>query len=148
VLTEDTGFVRPYDDDPYGSYNPKRRYYETKEFLFPPLHEDDRAHPKNVVVGARTASEAVAFDKQALVDERVRTADNGDSSFVAVVDQKLDAGYVYENPDDVTVEANADGYDVDGETHAASDLPLTRVLAYDAMWFAWAGYYPETAYVS
>ena len=148
VLTENTGYVRPYDDDPYGSYNPRRRYYDDDNFLFPPLAEDDRADPKDVVVGARTATEAVAFDRQSLREERVLTADGADVSFVAVVDQELDAGYVYESPEGVAVEPTGDSYQVDGDAYGATELPLDGVLAYDAMWFAWAGYYPETEYVA
>ena len=47
----------------------------------------------------------------------------------------------------MTVEAAEGGYSVAGETHAADSLPLSRTLAFDGMWFAWAGFYPEVPYV-
>jgi hypothetical protein len=33
----------------------------------------------------------------------------------------------------------------DGTAHPPDDLPLERVHTFDAMWFAWSGYYPETS---
>jgi len=49
------------------------------------------------------------------------------------------------NPDEATVEP-ADGPTVlvDGLGHPPDALPLDRVHTFDAMWFAWAGYYPDT----
>lgn len=45
VLSQDTGFIRPYGVDPYGSY------YEN-DFLFFPVDEtDNRIKPKTVVFG-------------------------------------------------------------------------------------------------
>jgi hypothetical protein len=64
---------------------------------------------------------------------------------VAVYEPTLDTGYVYRNPDDVQFEYR-DGKVVDpsGNTHAPEALPLDRTLAFDAMWFAWSGFYPDT----
>lgn len=45
VLSQETGFSRPYGRDPYGSY------YEDSFLFFPVEEEDDRVHPKTVVFG-------------------------------------------------------------------------------------------------
>jgi hypothetical protein len=45
VLSQDTGFVRPYGTDPYGSY------YEDSFVWFPVEAEDTRIHPKTVIFG-------------------------------------------------------------------------------------------------
>lgn len=147
LLTSGTDYLRDYDNDPYGSYNPRRGYYASNNYLFEPLAEDDRDEPKSVVMGARTSEEAVAFDKSVLLKEAVLTSENTDVPYVAVADRSLATAYVYANPDEEDVEPVEAGYEVDGDTHDASELPLDRVLAWDAMWFAWAGYYPDTAYV-
>jgi hypothetical protein len=147
VLTEDTGYVRSYGNDPYGGYNPRRGYYDSRTTYFEPLAADDRLHPKAVVLGARLDSHAVAFHKQTLLDERVLTTDDAETPFVAAADPELDTGYVYANPDEREVTAVEEGYAVGDETHEPAALPLDRVLSFDSMWFAWAGYYPETAYV-
>ena len=45
VLSQETGFSRPYGRDPYGSY------YEDSFIMFPVENKDDRIHPKTVVFG-------------------------------------------------------------------------------------------------
>ncbi|TKX42508.1 MULTISPECIES: DUF3179 domain-containing protein [unclassified Halorubrum] len=150
VMTEATGHVRRYDSDPYGSYAPVNGYYARNGTLFPPLASTEDGHPKSVVVGARTADGAVAFDKATLLDERVLTGTVGGdgAAVVAVAEPALSTGHVYRNPDGAAVATDGDGYRVGGEGGlAAADLPLDRVLAFDAMWFAWAGFYPDTAFV-
>ncbi len=45
VLSQETGFSRPYGRDPYGNY------YEDSFLLFPVEGRDDRIHPKTVIFG-------------------------------------------------------------------------------------------------
>ncbi len=45
VLSQDTGFIRPYGRDPYGSY------YENSLVFFPVEERDDSVHPKTVIFG-------------------------------------------------------------------------------------------------
>ena len=103
-------------------------------------------------MGPSTADGAVAFDKETLLDERVLVGTfepSGDPA-VAVADPTLSTGYVYRNPDDATVAADGDRYRLqsgdDEGPFGPTDLPLERVLAFDAMWFAWAGFYPDTGF--
>jgi len=147
VLTENTGYQRRYGTDPYGRYNPPRGYYANDDLLFDPLVSDDRVPPKRVVIGTRTAAGALTFDKESLLAERVLIGAIDGTEHVAVADSTLSTGYVYANPDGVAVEPADGGYRVGGETHAADALPLERMLAFDGMWFAWAGFYPEVPYV-
>ncbi len=146
VLTEDTGYARRYGNDPYGNYNPDQGYYVSESTLFPRLHEDDRAPLKRVVIGARTSDRAVAFDKPALRDAGVLAT--ADEEFLAAYESSLDTAFVYRNPDGRTVSSAGDQVEIDGETFLPAELPLPGVLRFDAMWFAWAGYYPETDYVT
>ncbi|MFP4590319.1 MAG: DUF3179 domain-containing protein [Halobacteriales archaeon] len=148
VLTDDTGYARRYGSDPYGTYNPRGGYYDNRKTLFPALSTDDRAHPKAVVVGARTAQGAVAFRKSALLEAGVLEGHLGDEAVVAVADGELATGHVYRNPDGRAVTPDGDRVAVDGEAADPDDLPLERVLAIDAMWFAWAGFYPDTTHVA
>ena len=180
VLTEQTGYVRDYGGDPYGSYTPPGGYYADESTLFAPLRENDRYHPKRVVVGARTAEGALAFSKpalreQGLLEGTTRAATelatstaigtptstatgaatgsddsdtDGGTPLLAAYDPALDAATVYRNPEAVAFEYR-EGTLVgpNGETYAPDALPLEAVMAYDAMWFAWAGFYPNTAVV-
>jgi hypothetical protein len=148
VLTEDTGFVRDYGDDPYGVYNPRGGYYHNDRVIFPRMHRDDQYRPKRVVLGARSTDGTVAFDTQRLRSERLLEATVGGVPYLAVSDDALDFGYVYRNPDGRSIQTSADGYvGPDGETHAADSLPLEPVNAFDAMWFAWIAFYRESVVV-
>jgi len=144
VLSTDTGYARNYARDPYGSYNPREGYYANGNTLFPALNEDDRYQAKRIFMGARTPDGAVAFDKNALLDAGTMTGELDGTPVVAVADPRFTSGYVYLNPDEQ--EFSLDGGEVRGPdgTHAPDDLPLTRVHTFDAMWFAWSGYYPDT----
>jgi len=119
VLPRDsTGALRNYDNDPYGGYNPRSGYYDNDNILFPVIHEDDRYHPKKVFMGARDADNAVAFDKDRLREEGELTIETDEGDYAATYDEALDTA---------TVER-------DGE-------PL---VAFDAMWFAWYAFFPDT----
>jgi len=151
VLSTETGYARDYGSDPYGGYNPRSGYYARDHIatLFPDLVDgDDRLPKKAVVLGARTTAGAVAFEKAALRDESVLTADLAGDEVAAVYDAPLDTGYVYRTGG-ASVEAAGEGrVRVDGEVHAADAVPLDRAYAFDAMWFAWHGFYPETGLVT
>ncbi|WP_182013607.1 DUF3179 domain-containing protein [Haloquadratum walsbyi] len=148
VLSTQTGYAKNYGRDPYGSYNPLRGYYADERLLFPALHQDDRYPKKTIVHGARTPEGAAAFHKESLRQAGVLSGTIDELSVIAVYDPELDTGYVYENPEEMTVTRDQEQGQViapDGSRHDPSSLPLTRVYSFDAMWFAWAGYYPETA---
>jgi hypothetical protein len=146
VLSDETGFVRNYSRDPYGEYNPPRGYYANANTLFAPLSTDDRFEKKEVVIGVRPPEGAVAFHKDSLREAGLLTGEVGDATFHAVYDPPLDTAHVYRG--DGTELRYADGQvSAGGETVVPDALPLERVVDLDAMWFAWAGFYPGTAVV-
>lgn len=144
VLTEATGFARNYGRDPYGGYNPPSGYYMDDSFLFPPLAEDDRLAPKSVVIGMRSANGAVAVRKNTLRDERILEFETDGVRHTAVHDPALDTGWVYRVDGDQTIAWEDGAVVVDGSAHEPASLPFDREVAFDAMWFAWYGYYPMT----
>jgi hypothetical protein len=153
VLSEQTGHVRNYGQDPYGSYVPNPSgYYIRDSTLFPPLREDDRLPNKTMVLGARTEGSRLAFEKrllreQGVVSGSVQSAD--DPTHLAVYDADLDTGYVYRNPDGASFDyVEGQAIAEDGTSHDPADLPLDGVYAFDAMWFAWSGFYPSTEVVT
>ncbi len=145
VLTEDTGYVRDYDDDPYGMYNPVSGYYrEDSDPIFEPLRSDDDEPPKRMVLGARPPEGPLSIDHETLAAERLLEIDHEDATLLAVHDRSIDVGHLYRNPDAEAFELEDDRLvDADGESYAPDEAPLERVYAYDAMWFAWAGFYPD-----
>jgi len=144
VLSTETGFAKNYGRDPYGSYSPRGGYYANENTLFETLEEDDRFSRKRVLLGARTADGAVAFDKSTLLEERIVTGELSETPVVAVADQHLDTGYVYLNPDERAATTDGSRVLVGDSSYEPNALPLTGIHTYDAMWFAWHGYYPDT----
>ena len=146
VLSRDTGFAKNYDLDPYGGYNPRSGYYRPSASpMFRALQDDDRLPPKAVVLGARTPEGAVAVRKERLREEQLVRGDLGGSPVLAVYAPDLDTGYVYWNPGGAEFEHRAGRVvDASGDAHRPEALPLERLRSFDAMWFAWVGFYPET----
>jgi hypothetical protein len=152
VLSTDTGFIKNYDSggDPYGSYAPKGGHYANDQLIFPPYAGDagDTLHPKTVVIGARTRQATLAVSKDRLRESGAIETTIDDTGYLAVYDPELDTGYVYRDAETREVVVDDGTIVLDGERYPPDELPLESVLRYDAMWFAWHGYYPWTAIVS
>ena len=148
VLNTNTGYARNYGRDPYGSYNPRGGYYDNDRFLFDNLDEDDRLPPKDIVIGARSTDGAVAFEKELLREEGLLETTVGGVPYLAAYDPALDTAYIYRNPDKISVERTSEGYGNPDGTHGAGSLPLGSVNAFDGMWFAWVGFYPDLELVA
>jgi hypothetical protein len=124
VLSRETGFIRNYDvgGDPYGSYVPEpQRYYISDQILFRPVNEDDRLSPKAVVVGIRDEERnASAILKDYLREKKNVEVELGGKTILVNYDEKLDfySAQIKET----------------GEW----------INAFDAMWFSWVAYYPQT----
>lgn len=130
--------------DPYGSYNPKEGYYEEERQIGPRLETDDQFHPKRVVLGTRTADGAAAFLKESLREQGTMTGELDGNPIVAVYDPALDTGYLYHNPEETDVSVDGCQAQVGGASYDPNALSLKRLYAFDAMWFAWSGFYPDT----
>ncbi|RQG94339.1 DUF3179 domain-containing protein [Natrarchaeobius chitinivorans] len=146
VLTEETGYARDYDGDPYGTYNPKTGYYgEDSDWMFDPLQADDSHPPKQVFLCSRPEDGPLAISLEALREHGVYGIDRAGHDYLAAYDPELEFGRLYRTED-----ADAFDYedgaviDPDGDRHDPTDLALEAVYAYDAMWFAWKGFYPST----
>lgn len=146
VLSDETGFARNYDSDPYGSYNPLGGFYSSDSLIFSPYTavDDSAFHVKEIVLGARTEDGSVAVHKASLAEANLLETEVGDVPYVAIYEPSLDTGYVYRNPDAIDVTYDDGVATVEGDSYRPDDLPLERIVRYDAFWFAWAGYYPET----
>jgi len=124
VLSRKTGFVRNYGErgDPYGSYlSERQRYYTSDRLLFKPIHEDKRLAPKTVVVGVRDGNgNAFAILKDTLRKRNTIEAFLGEKIVVVSYDPSLD--------------------------FYTAKIKETEewINAFDAMWFAWAAFYPDT----
>jgi hypothetical protein len=146
VLSTDTGYFRNYRRDPYGSYNPMDGYYqEGSRTLFPTLHSDTRFDAKEVVMGTRTKDGAIAFKKEALRAQKLISGESGGMPYTAFYDPELDTAYLYKNPDQQTFIPKDGRFQYQGKQWQADAIPLEKVNTFDAMWFAWSAFYPETS---
>jgi hypothetical protein len=146
VLSENTGHLRNYNRDPYGTYNPLGGYYRQDATIFPLMHSSSRQRSKDMVVGGRTAARSVSFVMADLRRVRIqRTA-----GFLAVYDARLDTGYIYLRGDGTpNVTARADGrYQLGDRVVAADELPLERLVSVKAFHFAWHAFYPASEFAA
>lgn len=124
VLSEDIGFVRNYDvnGDPYGSYiREDKGYYASERLIFEPINKDDRLQPKTVVVGIRdNQGNAIAILKDSLRQQKKMEVPLGDKIVLVDHDERLDF------------------------YHASVKDTGEWINAFDAMWFAWVAFYPDT----
>jgi len=85
VLSQDTGFSRPYGVDPYGSY------YEDSFVFFPVENRDDRIHPKTVIFGIEVNGVFKAYREEDL--EELKTIEDTVGG-VGIKVEREDAGTV------------------------------------------------------
>ncbi|MBW3578568.1 MAG: DUF3179 domain-containing protein [Actinobacteria bacterium] len=165
VLSTETGYLRDYGSDPYGSYNPLGGYYEAESRrLFPVMHEDERFPAKEVFFGAKVGDGRLAVRKSLVRDRRVVAASAPDGPVIFLYDPALDTGRAFlaqvdgqrldlspDSRDGTYLDAtagtrwNARGEAVDGPL---AGRMLQRVLAYDVMWFSWVAFFPHTDVVA
>lgn len=164
VLTTDTGFLRSYGSDPYGSYTPLSGYYESDRLLFDVENDDDRLPRKNVVIGVKHDDDRLAVPKSLVRDRAAVRADVGGEPVVVLHDPELDEGRAFlerlpsgetalsptDQPGRYRDDSSGSLWDASG---TAVDGPLVgetlpRLLSLDVMWFAWAAFYPHTALIS
>ncbi len=152
VLSERTGHARNYRRDPYGSYNPTGGYYaERSRPIMPVMNTPPRRSypPKRVIFGFRTATEAVAVDKQVLAREGILRYQGEGHDFLIIHDADLDTAWVLRsNQGGLPREMNINDLHFTPDGPAGKALRgLTPVNGFEAFWFAWFAFYPNTVLV-
>lgn len=126
VLSENTGYIRNYNSDPYGSYLTQGNYYDSGRIFFPVMNQDSRFKDKEVVMGGRIIvngeEKPFAILKSSVRDKGSMEFEIAGEGLRAVYDESLDTVRVFRNSED------------------SEEL----VNTFDVMWFAWVAFYPET----
>ncbi len=158
VLSTDTGFIRDYQRDPYGSYRSGDDYYSNDRLLFPVMNTDERFSPKEVVLANRIGETPFAVVKEALKTKSLMEFSVEEQPLAAIYDEFLDTGRVFHrraNDQNLDFRLEDNGI-VDEQTESvwnergiATSGPLegTRldmINAYDVMWFGWFAFHPQT----
>ncbi|MGH3864377.1 DUF3179 domain-containing protein [Actinokineospora sp.] len=122
VLSTETGSLRRYGSDPYGSYPRRSGYYVEGGPFFPVLATDDRFGAKDIVIGIRAGDATVAVHRELVRREKSVPVTVGGTRLTAEWDEALETARV------TGADNTADG----------------AVDVLDAMWFAWYAFHPDT----
>jgi hypothetical protein len=157
VLSEETGFLRNYGSDPYGSYTDDDSYYQARGPFFPVMNTDERLPPKEVVVAIKVGDSEIAITKSVVAEMGIIDTEPRNTPVVAIYDEALDVVRVFSRRlngetfgfslqdgsilDDSGSTWNVNGQAIEG---AMDGLSLTRINHFDVMWFAWSAFYPDT----
>jgi hypothetical protein len=158
VLSTDTGHLRSYGSDPYGSYTPLGGYYAGGGPIFPVLAESDRLGPKEVVVGVKAGASRLAVRKSRIEQLETLPLSVGGTPVLAVWDRELKTARVFlrrvrgrtvefeqgSRRDQSGSAWSAEGRAVSGPFEGQQ---LASANFLDVMWFAWHAFYPDTQVV-
>ncbi|WP_171110295.1 MULTISPECIES: DUF3179 domain-containing protein [Streptomyces] len=100
VLSTDTGALRSYGSDPYGSYPDRSGYYAEGGPFFPVLATSDRFPDKDVVIGVRVGQERLAIHKDVVRTAKSVHAEVAGTQVVARWDDRLDTARVLQRVGD------------------------------------------------
>jgi hypothetical protein len=157
VLSENTGYLRNYGYDPYGSYTEDDSYYQAGGPFFPVMNTDDRLPSKEVVVAIKTGDTQLAIRKSSVTDTGVVNLKFGGIPMVAIYDESLDVVRVYHSQvngetieftleDGAILDGSGSTWNVRGQAveGVKDDEFLTQISHFDVMWFAWSAFYPDS----
>lgn len=164
VLSTETGHLRRYGQDPYGSYSPLGGYYEKGSGLyFPVMHQDRQFDRKEVVIGSKLGDARAAIRKEVLRDKKVAATEMAGRPVAFLYDPRLDEGGSYlptVEEHEVTLapaglgefrdQSSGSVFDSTGRAVSGplAGASLPRVDSFDVMWFAWVAFFPETKVVA
>lgn len=158
VLTSDTGYIRSYGNDPYGSYRNDNSYYQQGDPMYGVMAENDRFPQKKVVAGIKVRDCALAVPKAEFRSTELTQTELGGEPILIVYEESLDVIRAYSRKvagetrefakQDGNLVSQSDGstWKMTGEPLEGqlSDQELQPVPFFDAMWFSWYSFYPET----
>lgn len=156
VLSTETGYLRDYNSDPYGSYLPDddKSYYYVGEPFFPLMEENDGTFTsKKVVVGVKYDKGIIAIDPKLVRENGVLSFSISSESAVAIYDYNLKATRVFLSSveDNEIVLKMKENQIIDQrgiiwneQGISSNNEHLTEITFFDVMWFAWHAFYPDT----
>jgi len=151
VLSTDTGHLRPYGVDPYGSY------YTDPRILFPVENKDDRLPPKSLIVGFHHRNLYKAYKQENVESSQVINDEIFGKSILLVSqfsgntrafertvnDQVLEFEYLDAKLIDLETQSvwSYEGVAISGPLEGTE---LTRMAIDPGFWFEWVAFHPDT----
>lgn len=151
VLTTDTGHTRAYGVDPYGNY------YTDPRIMFPVDNQDDRMHPKEIILGFNDEATYKAY-KQSYIESQVVVNDKLNEQQIVLFSmyagnarafdrningQVLDFKFSDDKIIDLQTSSvwNYDGTAISGDLEGEK---LNRLPFSPGFWFEWVAFHPDT----
>ncbi len=154
VLTTNTGFLREYGNDPYGSHELRSSYYFSDAILYPLMNETDEWFSKKIITGLLLGEDHFVTDPIVLQKVGSYTFQWQEETYLIFWDDGLRTSRILTITPypDLTIESETrtlfsptasltwdyDGWPIDHETH------LQAPFYYDAFWFSWYAYFPDS----
>ena len=151
VLTTDTGHIRSYATDPYGSY------YTEPRIMFPVEHRDDRMHPKEVIIGLHQNDVYKAYGQNDIESNVIINDSVGETPVLVaslfsqnsrIFDRTVDGeilDFAYRDDQILDSQTNSkwnyDGIAVSGHYDG---VKLKRMAIEPGFWFEWVAFHPNT----
>jgi hypothetical protein len=151
VLTTDTGYLRSYATDPYGNY------YTDPRIIFPVDNQDDRMHPKEIILGFNENGIYKAYKQNDVELHNIINDNIGETPILLVSlfsqnsrafdrtvnGEILEFEFTDEKITDTTTKSewNYDGVAISGPLEGNK---LTRMSIEPGFWFEWIAFHPET----
>jgi len=151
VLTTNTGHIRAYGVDPYGSY------YTDPRILFPVENTDDRMHPKEIILGFNDGDVYKAYKQQdvesaVIINDQINNnpiflvslyPENA-RAFERTVDGKV-LEFFFKDESIIDKETNSEwNYDGVAISGALVGTELNRIPFNPGFWFEWIAFHPDT----
>jgi len=151
VLTTETGHTRAYSVDPYGDY------YTDPRVIFPVDNEDDRMHPKEIILGFSDGDVYKAY-KQTDVKSAVVINDKINQTPIVLFSQYTGNSrafdrtvngevleFEYSNNKIMDLQTgsiwNYDGVAISGDMQG---VEMKRIPFNPGFWFEWVAFHPDT----
>ncbi|MFQ6130273.1 MAG: DUF3179 domain-containing protein [Candidatus Hadarchaeaceae archaeon] len=154
VLSRDTGYSRPYGDNPYPGYE------QSESIWFPVSNTDNRLFAKDIVTGLTIDGSSKAYPHEELAKMVIVNDEVGGQSVVVIWNPNLEDANVFSR----TIDGRALNFEydninktmLDNETGSSWSLggratvgqmagkQLDQIIAIRSYWFAWVAFYPGT----
>jgi hypothetical protein len=151
VLTTDTGHIRSYATDPYGSY------YTEPRIMFPVEYSDDRMHPKDVILGLHQNGVYKAYGQNDIESNVIINDSVGETPVLIaslfsqnsrIFDRTVDGeilDFVYRDDKILDSQTNSEwNYDGIAVSGHYDGVKLKRMAIEPGFWFEWVAFHPNT----
>lgn len=156
VLSKETGFIRDYDKDPYGSYKPEDTdsYYYADGILFPLMNRTENKYKdKKMVIGVKINSQVIALLPEIVKEKKILHFKLNDTPLVAFYDDSIRNIRIFKSiisskplkfkqTNGIFVDQHGTKWNSKGISENKD--ALESVTHFEVMWFAWYAFYPET----